>query len=736
MANRDFRSEDFDLSIKNEVDEICDQFEILWKSGTQPNISEYLQRSAAAIWPMLLVELVRVDLDYRTAAGQSPTSEYYAQRFPQFQDCLEKLTEFAIAEQQQLLHQIGNFRLIERVGSGTFGVVWKAWDCKLEREVAVKLPTERSLGREYAAEFRHEAKAAAKLNHPGIVRVMDYGVHDGITYIVSEFIDGLTLREWIKKNHITPQVAAELCAQIADALQHAHENGVIHRDLKPGNILIDKDSRSRIADFGLAKRLGTESTIAGSGAIVGTYAYMSPEQAIAASRNVDGRSDIYSLGVILGELVEGNVTHWTSTLGLGQKSLNDPSQFPMAARLVPAELKTICCKCLQKRPEDRFQTAAELAAVLREFLSNGPKLSRPIPRYIILCKAVLRRPWLMAMAASLLAASSFVLWRSSESNTENEATGISAPITDSRHEGQGQPVTVHIQTEPKGAIVSFAPCDPKHGEPDFSQASITPVSSFIPINLMPGQYLVSASFLDSNGFRTNTVIRTVPGPGFFSNQANWEHSRPIAANTVEWPVIKIPPIDVTNGMVYVNGTHKFVVKGPEGPRTFVVEPFYVSAREFSFGDFQRIRPGSDGWIKDRPATKEPPAAPMPSRYDMAVQWAEESGGRLLTDLEFAYLSYLVENSTDSQVEEILSGLAEWTSTWPTSPVLATSTRPTLFANAELSQYRVVRGGWLQSRPDVAQCSADTFEIAAIYDYFPNVGFRVARSPSPNPNEEQ
>ncbi|MDA1232147.1 MAG: serine/threonine-protein kinase [Planctomycetota bacterium] len=304
MASHDEPTRSFLLQSYNEIDQICDEFESAWQRGEQPEINDFLQRTIPDLWPAVFVELVRLDMEYRSTLGDSPTIKEYANRFPQFERVLIELgTPASPSSIQKLadIREIGGFKLLQKVGAGTFGVVWKAWDPQLEREVAVKLPTEKSLSREYAAEFRREAKAAAKLNHPGIVRVIDYGTENGIAYIVYDFIQGPTLYQWMRRQVEGPKVAATLCLQMAEALSHAHAFGVVHRDLKPGNILIDADGRPHITDFGLAKRDDSGSTAAGTGVIVGTLKYMSPEQAEGKSREIDGRSVLYSPGVVLYE---------------------------------------------------------------------------------------------------------------------------------------------------------------------------------------------------------------------------------------------------------------------------------------------------------------------------------------------------------------------------------------------------------------------------------------------------
>ncbi len=196
------------------------------------------------------------------------------------------------------------FELLEPVGMGQFGRVWRARDTELERIVAVKIPHNPQLSPAEAGFVVREARAAAQLMHPNIVTVFEVGRHEDTVYIVSQFVNGLPLREWEKHYKPAARQSAELCAKIAAALTHAHEHGIVHRDLKPANIVMDAAGDPHITDFGLAKLEGADLTIAATGQILGTPAYMAPEQ-VRDGHAADGRSDIYSLGVVLYELLTG-----------------------------------------------------------------------------------------------------------------------------------------------------------------------------------------------------------------------------------------------------------------------------------------------------------------------------------------------------------------------------------------------------------------------------------------------
>ena len=202
-------------------------------------------------------------------------------------------------------HTIGRFELQTKLGIGAFGTVWRAKDTELDRSVAIKIPRKEQLEPAEAEKFIREARAAAQLKHPNIVSVHEVGREADQVYIVSDLVDGLSLSDWLTGQKLNFRESAEFCAKIADALQHAHQAGVIHRDLKPSNIMIDANGEPHIMDFGLAKREVGEATVTMDGQILGTPTYMSPEQAQGDSHNADRRSDVYSLGVLLYELLTG-----------------------------------------------------------------------------------------------------------------------------------------------------------------------------------------------------------------------------------------------------------------------------------------------------------------------------------------------------------------------------------------------------------------------------------------------
>jgi WD40 repeat protein/tRNA A-37 threonylcarbamoyl transferase component Bud32 len=274
---------------------------------------------------------------------------------------------------------IGKFELLERVGQGAFGTVYKARDPELDRVVAVKVPRAGNLDQGQELDrFLREARSVAQLRHPSIVPVHEVGQQNGLPYLVSDFVDGVTLADELTARRPAPRESAQLIAAVADALDYAHRHGVVHRDVKPSNIMRSADGAPHVMDFGVAKRDVGEITMTVEGQVLGTPTYMSPEQARGESHAVDGRSDVYSLGVVLYQLLTGELPFRGNQRMLLHQVLHDEPRAPHSFNdRVPRDLETICLKAMAKEPNRRYPTAGELAADLRRFLKSEPIQARP-----------------------------------------------------------------------------------------------------------------------------------------------------------------------------------------------------------------------------------------------------------------------------------------------------------------------------------------------------------------------
>ena len=279
------------------------------------------------------------------------------------------------------VRRFGDYELLKEIARGGMGVVYKARQTSLNRIVALKMILAGQLaGDEDVRRFRTEAEAAANLQHPHVVAIHEVGQCEGQHYFSMDYVDGKSLIDMVRDSPLPAQQAAIYVRTIAEAIYYAHQQGTLHRDLKPHNVLIDKNNQPRITDFGLAKRIEGDSELTATGAILGTPSYMPPEQVAARHGEIGPASDVYSIGAILYELVTGRPPFHAETPfdTLVQVLDTEPAPPRLQNPRVPRDLETICLKCLEKSPFDRYASAADLAKELTRFLNDEPIHARPI----------------------------------------------------------------------------------------------------------------------------------------------------------------------------------------------------------------------------------------------------------------------------------------------------------------------------------------------------------------------
>ena len=320
----------------------------------------------------------------------------------------EQTLDFSVSQSTKYKIEIPGYELIHELGRGAMGVVYKACQIRADRIVALKLMINIDHARpEEIERFTVEAQSSARLHHPNIVQVYEVGQSDQSPYFTQEFVSGGTLSRKIAKQMLGHAEVAKVMHTLAVAVAYAHSRNIVHRDLKPLNILLDENGIPKIADFGLARRMEDQSHLTQDGAILGTPSYMAPEQASGNSNAIGPLSDVYALGAILYELLTGRppfkgATVWEVIQQVRSTEPVPPSQLQAG---VPADLETICLKCLQKAPDNRYESAQHLAEDLQRHIRNEPILARPIgqwERMVRLCKRNPREARLVGVVAGLL----------------------------------------------------------------------------------------------------------------------------------------------------------------------------------------------------------------------------------------------------------------------------------------------------------------------------------------------
>src|SRR5438874_4590361 len=313
----------------------------------------------------------------------------------------------------ELLGELGDYELLEEIGRGGQGVVFRARQKSLNRTVALKVI---SLGqwasKAHLKRFRLEAEAAAHLEHPGIVPIHEVGERDGQCYFSMKFVEGGQLDEVVRRAPMSIRQGAELIAKVARTVHYAHEHGILHRDIKPGNILLDAKGEPHLTDFGLARLVESESSVTHTLEVLGTPSYMAPEQAVGNNVAISSVTDVYGLGAVLYQLLTGQPPFAGGTTYETIKLLLDtePRQPRLLNPKIDRDLSTICLKCLEKDPKRRYSSALALADDLERWLRHEPIRARHTGLITRSGKWVRRNPTSAPLAASVVALVAVVVW--------------------------------------------------------------------------------------------------------------------------------------------------------------------------------------------------------------------------------------------------------------------------------------------------------------------------------------
>ncbi|MBI3466977.1 MAG: serine/threonine protein kinase, partial [Planctomycetes bacterium] len=483
-ANEEPRSTpDDSAALRKRIDPIADQFDAAWQKALKgwepPNIESFLNAAPESDRLALRRELELIDQEYRQRVAptedirsgvhraegsrrfsisvhlgpgpapgdstrhsdaeqpaQAPRGTHTSPGLPSTVAHDQSPVQ-PVADHQPAIRVLGDYELLEEIGHGGMGVVYKAKETRTSRIVALKMIRDKFLDSPNAIRrFQTEAEHAASLDHPNIVPIYHVGESDGSLFFTMKHVEkangkGKSLAQAMHDGEIRgPELAARTVQTISRAVHYAHSRGILHRDLKPGNVLLDQDGQPHVADFGLAKRLGTDVHMTAAGFGVGTVEYMAPEQAAGRKDLVSVSSDVYSLGAILFELLTGrppfqrlpDEEHEDACVRLQVTPIPAPRSLKPS---VPADLETISLKCLEKDPAARYALAQELSDDLRRFLSGEPILGRrigPIRRLRLWCR---RNPVVAGLTAAVLivCAAGFIgvtwQWLRAERNVEN-----------------------------------------------------------------------------------------------------------------------------------------------------------------------------------------------------------------------------------------------------------------------------------------------------------------------------
>jgi tRNA A-37 threonylcarbamoyl transferase component Bud32/tetratricopeptide (TPR) repeat protein len=432
LAGRDAKSE------RELLDQLCNDQVRRWGAGERVPAEAYLAR-----YPRIqdageaAIELIYGEFLLREELGETPSPDEFHWRFPEFAARLDKQLALhgALISDDSFPQPVADapaagdpsesdtadgaaqfiapgFKILGELGHGGMGTVYKARQVRLKRVVALKvIRADAYADRAAAARFHAEAEAAARIQHPNIVQVFEVGEHEGMGYLVLEYVAGGSLNSRLAGLLQQARDSARLLETLARAIHYAHRHGIVHRDLKPSNILLTDDGVPKISDFGLAKLLERDEGLTQPGDIVGTPSYMAPEQIRGFSHKITPATDVYSLGAILYEMLTGRPPFKGTTLlsTIQQVSSQEPLAPGKIQRHTPRDLEIICLKCLEKDPRRRYATALELAEDLERYLDGRPILARPTPAWERAWKWARRRPSAATALSSALLAVALLL---------------------------------------------------------------------------------------------------------------------------------------------------------------------------------------------------------------------------------------------------------------------------------------------------------------------------------------
>lgn len=418
--------EDLPLDLVHKIDDLCVRFERAWCSSAAPSLDAYVGELPGLGREALFEELLALELEYRRLRGETLTFEHYAARYPDQLDILRNAWSAPRGETTRRVkdnvplpqafppdssdagpRRFGDYLLVRKLGQGGMGVVYEARQLSLNRTVALKMIRAGEFAdAEERLRFQNEVETVSRLDHPGIVPIMEVGAVGDQRYYSMKLVAGGNLAEQLGRYTGDFKATALLMIGVAEAVHHAHQRGVLHRDLKPANILIDADGRPHVSDFGLAKWSGKEGTITVSGEIMGSPAYMAPEQASGDRAAITTATDVYGLGAVLYTVLAGRPPFVGESVldTLDQVRDRVPDSATKSNPRVPRDLDLICRTCLEKDPRRRYSSAIALAEDLGRWLAGRPIAARRvgvITRSWMWCK---RRPGLAALTAALIVA--------------------------------------------------------------------------------------------------------------------------------------------------------------------------------------------------------------------------------------------------------------------------------------------------------------------------------------------